>query len=122
MSRLVLVVDDNEALTESLTDVLELEGVRVLTAANGREALSLLRSLERLPDCILLDLRMPVMGGEQFRAAQLQDARLRSVPVVLMSADAGAGKTAASLGLACLKKPVDIGTLLCAVGRLASAA
>src|ERR1044071_1184503 len=77
---MILVVEDDSAIREVLTDVLESEGYQVLNAANGREAIQLLRS-STLPCLILLDLMMPVMNGWQFRDEQRQDPLLAPVPV-----------------------------------------
>jgi CheY-like chemotaxis protein len=99
--------------------VLVWEGHRVVGAANGREALERLRAMPR-PSLILLDLMMPEMNGAQFRAEQLRDPALASIPVVVVSADAAAEEKAAALGaVACLRKPVDIDDLLDEVKRRA---
>jgi DNA-binding response OmpR family regulator len=58
---LILVVDDEATMRRSLADILRLEGYRVQTAASGEEAI--LRIKEELYDLILLDLKMPGMGG-----------------------------------------------------------
>jgi DNA-binding response OmpR family regulator len=58
---LILVVDDEATMRRSLADILRLEGYRVQTAASGEEAI--LRIQEELYDLILLDLKMPGMGG-----------------------------------------------------------
>lgn len=60
---LVLIVDDNPDVRELLRLRLELEGLKVATAANGQEALELARSLE--PSIVILDLKMPIMDGWQ---------------------------------------------------------
>jgi CheY-like chemotaxis protein len=57
----VLVVDDDAELRDSIRMTLELEGYRVVTAADGREALSCIE--QRRPDLVLLDLAMPGMNG-----------------------------------------------------------
>ncbi len=81
------------------------------------------RRIERLrtmppPSLILLDLMMPVMDGEQFRAQQLRDPTLASIPVVVVSAHASAEERAARLGAAgCVKKPFEIEDLLEQVRR-----
>jgi CheY-like chemotaxis protein len=80
----VLVVEDDSELREILTSVLEREGHQVLQASNGREALEVLRSNE--PALVLLDLMMPVMSGPELLEVMLSDARLRRVPVVVVSA------------------------------------
>jgi CheY-like chemotaxis protein len=80
----ILVVDDDDAVREVLTIVLEQHGFRVLEAADGREALE--RAMRRRPDLILADVEMPRLGGLALRAAVARDAALQHVPVVLMSA------------------------------------
>jgi CheY-like chemotaxis protein len=60
-ANLVLVVDDDADLLEILTDRLEAEGYRVVTAGDGLEALERVRA-DR-PGCIILDLKMPRLSG-----------------------------------------------------------
>jgi CheY-like chemotaxis protein len=86
---------------------LQLEGYSVATAANGAEGLEKMR--RRRPCLVLLDLMMPVMNGEQFRSAQLDDPALASVPVVCISAVYDAGERATRLkAVACIGKPFDV--------------
>ena len=83
----VLVVEDDPEIRGSLIDVLECEGFQVLAVANGREALALLRGPAGASvSVVLLDLMMPVMGGQEFRARQLADRDLAALPVVVMTA------------------------------------
>lgn len=61
-------------------------------------------------------MMMPGMNGEEFRAAQLRDSRLASIPVVLMTGDSHAESKAARLGLSkFLRKPLEIADLISAV-------
>jgi len=60
-ARLVLVVDDEADLLEIVSDRLRGEGYRVETARDGLEALERIRAVR--PDCIILDLKMPRLGG-----------------------------------------------------------
>ncbi len=83
---LVLVVDDDVDLRETIGDLLEDQGYVVQRASDGSEALELLRGASPPPSVILLDLMMPKMNGWEFRAAQLADALLASVPVIVMTA------------------------------------
>ncbi|MBN9681962.1 response regulator [Corallococcus sp. NCSPR001] len=62
----LLLVENNEDVREALREILESEGYRVLTAANGQDALNLLAEQERMPALVLLDLVMPVMDGHAF--------------------------------------------------------
>lgn len=112
----VLVVDDDVDIREALEQVLAEEGYRVVTAANGHEALERLREVS--PRLILLDLSMPVMSGFQFREAQRADAELAKIPTVAMSAGDRLGEKTAGMQLAaCLSKPLRLDELLALVGR-----
>ena len=112
----ILVIEDNDDVREMMAVTLELEGHRVDTAINGRDALEKVRTGEK-PSVILLDLMMPVMNGWEFRRALQQDPVLRTVPVVVVSAAAGdiVKKTSAD---AFLPKPVDMDRLLDVVCKL----
>jgi two-component system response regulator MprA len=102
----VLVVEDDRDSRELLGEVLALSGYRPLLAADGLEALRVL-ARER-PCVILLDLMMPRMDGCAFREAQLAIDALRTIPVVVVSADPNAERKARDIeAAACLGKPVD---------------
>ena len=64
MKKKLLIVDDEEAIRELLVDALEEADHEIATAQNGKEALLL--SQQRHFDCILTDIRMPVMSGFEF--------------------------------------------------------
>ena len=70
-SKKVLIIDDDTDLREIFSSNLELDGYNVAQAENGRVALDLLERLETsaYPDCIVLDLMMPVMDGNSFLKA-----------------------------------------------------
>ena len=82
----IVVVDDEDDIREAVQVVLEAEGYRTAAAANGQEALELLRRSEHPPCLILLDLMMPVMDGWEFLKEIGEEPRLLSVPVAIMSA------------------------------------
>lgn len=94
----VLIVDDDPDIVRLLTMTLRSEGFRLLTASDGDAALTLARA-ER-PDLVLLDWNMPGRNGlEVCRALRAEDdPRLRHVPVVLLTAQAGAEDTATGFG------------------------
>ena len=83
MSRTVLVVEDTELLRRMYVDRLTQDGFRVLSAADGLEALGVLRS--DTPDLILLDLIMPKMSGLEVLELVKRDPRLKDIPVVILS-------------------------------------
>lgn len=121
----VLVVEDEEAIRETLADALRDEGYEVECARDGLAALAVLEArLPRCPDVILLDLMMPRMNGWAFVRAvrELPDLRtLARVPVVLLSAARDLEQEARQLGVdGHIAKPFDLGVVLDTVGRLAS--
>jgi CheY-like chemotaxis protein len=83
--RTVLVVDDDQAIREALSDVLGELGYDVAVAGDGQQALDCLRQGCN-PYVILLDLGMPVMDGWQFRRELLQDPRFAGLNVVVITA------------------------------------
>ena len=117
--RRVLVVDDDDNLRFMLQLIFEDAGYEVVGACDGGQALALLRSGDPSPCVILLDLNMPTMTGWEFRAAQLSDAALVPIPVVVMSADRSVEQGAAQLAAQCyFRKPFHFPELLAAVGEL----
>ena len=89
----ILVVDDNHDIRDLVRDILEFEGYAVVTACNGKEALERLGGAD-LPSLILLDLMMPTMNGWEFRAEQLKDTRLASIPLIVLTGDGNASEKA----------------------------
>ncbi len=81
---LVLVIDDSPTITKVVQLVLTKAGYQVGTAADGEQGLQAVR--DRRPDLILLDFVMPRMNGYQFCRELTADAKLRDIPVILMSA------------------------------------
>jgi CheY-like chemotaxis protein len=114
----ILIVEDDFAIRETVVDALEGEGFEVTCAANGEEALRQLADGSAPPCVILLDLMMPVMDGWAFRSAQQRDPRISAIPVVVLSAGAGAEYTLDRLDPAAfLPKPFELDRLLDVVGR-----
>jgi len=101
----VLVVDDEDEARESLQEVVEMAGCSAALAANGAEALEMLR--RRRPCLMILDLRMPVMTGAELLEAMKQDPTLADVPVVVSTSS----PNRAPPGVPVLAKPIDIAAL-----------
>jgi len=96
----VLIVDDSPAMRAFIRRVVQLSGLEVAAyfqAGEGREALRLLAG-EKV-DVILTDINMPGMDGGQFVAHLQADRRLQTIPVVVVSTDATAGRMQQMLAL-----------------------
>jgi CheY-like chemotaxis protein len=113
----VLIVEDDPDTREMLTTLLTTEGFYAVGAEDGLEGLHLLRTVKRrapdVPCLVLLDLKMPRLGGNEFRRAQLGDPIVASVPIAVMSGAIDAQEHAETLGaVATLTKPIDLDVLL----------
>ena len=83
----VLVVEDDDALRESLQDSLEQEGYAVAAVENGQRALDYLASAAVAPKVILLDLMMPVLDGwDLLDRLPVGEKGVPAIPVVVMTA------------------------------------
>jgi DNA-binding response OmpR family regulator len=81
MARTILVVDDEPTLRETLAEALDADGFRVVTAADGREAL--LRFREQRPDLVVLDLMLPELSGIEVCRILRQES---GVPILMLTA------------------------------------
>jgi len=112
MSKLILVVDDDESILEVVQIVLESEGYAVQTAMNSA-FLQQLASQPMLPDLILLDVLLSGEDGREISQQLKANARLQHIPVVMLSAHSDASKMANAGGAdAFLEKPFDVDVLL----------
>ncbi len=76
---IILVLEDDPALLGGIRDILEIQGYKVLTAGNGNDGLSPLRTCDPAPDLIVSDIMMPGMDGYKF----LETVRLAKAGVVV---------------------------------------
>jgi CheY-like chemotaxis protein len=81
---LILAVDDDEDNLLLLAYALEPLGCSLLTAVDGRSALSLARSYQ--PDLILLDVLMPYMNGVEVVSQLREDPKIKTIPVIAVTA------------------------------------
>jgi CheY-like chemotaxis protein len=111
----ILVVEDNADQREVLSELLALNGYRVSSAENGKEALEQLDTTLMPPALILLDLSMPIMDGWAF----LQRFRRRNseIPVLVMT---GEDSPAVAGATAVLNKPVEANALFCFIKQCLS--
>lgn len=117
----VLVVDDDFEVRDSLGDVLAEAGYQIVGAAHGGEALDLLHEGLR-PLAIVLDVMMPVVDGVQFRLQQRREPDIADIPVIILSADRQvAGKAHELQALAYLAKPTRVEVILGLLEKLSAA-
>lgn len=121
MDPCLMVIDDDVDIRETIQDLLEARGFHVTAFGDGAGALAALTHGAR-PKLILLDLMMPGMSGEAFRAHQLADPALAKIPVVVLSGARGVDEAARRLGVESLPKPVELAQLLGTIGRYCAAA
>ncbi|MGO1893357.1 MAG: response regulator, partial [Luteimonas sp.] len=84
---LVMVVDDSVTMRKITGRVLERHNFEVVTARDGIDAIE--RMEERVPDLMLLDIEMPRMDGYELATHMKADARLREVPIVMITSRTG---------------------------------
>jgi CheY-like chemotaxis protein len=110
----ILVVDDDVRNIFSLTSVLESQGMKVVFAENGREALEVLKANPDV-DLVLMDVMMPEMDGYETTRAVREMEEFASLPIISLTAKAMKGdreKSIASGASDYITKPVDTDQLL----------
>lgn len=116
---LILVVDDEAASREPLEILLQGEGYRTATAANGRSALAFIA--RQPPDLILLDVTMPGMDGYELASLVKANLTTASIPIVMVTGFTGRGARVVGLNAGAediLSKPVDAPELALKVRNL----
>ena len=81
---LVMIIDDDDIVRDTMAEILKLSGWRVFKAENGRVALEQLEN--KKPSIILLDLLMPEMDGFEFLQRLREQEKWRSIPVIVLTA------------------------------------
>jgi CheY-like chemotaxis protein len=106
----ILVVDDDSDILGVLVAVITAQGHEIRTAANGHEALEQVAA--RMPDLVLLDIKMPVMDGDTF-AAHFRAKFGHAARIVVMTAAESAALRAREAGADdWLAKPFDLDELV----------
>ena len=114
-----LVVDDSITVRRVTQRLLERNGMRVMTARDGADAMTLLA--EHVPDVILLDIEMPRMDGYEVAAQVRADPRLRDVPIIMITSRSGEKHRAHAIELGVddyLGKPYQESQLIDAIAPL----
>ena len=116
---LALVVDDSITVRRVTERVLQRSGMRVVTARDGLDAISVLQ--DHRPDIILLDIEMPRMDGYEFASHVRNDNRVSDVPIIMITSRSGDKHRARAIELGVndyLGKPYQDAELLDAIQRL----
>lgn len=116
MKKLVLIVEDDQLIAETVSEFLEMEGYAAVRAENGEVALAVLKTIS-LPSVILLDMSMPVMDGWVFAVAfhAVYDG---AAPLIVMTAAADAAERARAVGAeAWIGKPFNPDDLLALIKK-----
>jgi PAS domain S-box-containing protein len=114
---IILVVEDEERVRESSRRILELLGYRVLTADDGREALEIYRSAERV-DLLLTDVVMPRMGGKELiQELRKTHSSLKAVAMTGYTLEEDLRELKEEGSLEVVYKPLDMNTLARVVRR-----
>jgi chemosensory pili system protein ChpA (sensor histidine kinase/response regulator) len=114
-----MVVDDSITVRRVTQRLLERNGMRVITARDGLDAVALLQ--DNVPDVILLDIEMPRMDGYEVAAHVRNDPRLKDVPIIMVTSRVGEKHRARAIELGVddyLGKPYQEAQLLDAIAPL----
>lgn len=114
---LILLVEDDGPIRDTVAECLAAEGYQVERAAHGGEALAWLQAGGR-PALVVLDLVMPVMNGAELLVQLRASDTLRGTPVLLMTAAIPSAAAPLPAADAVLVKPFDLDQLLETVQRL----
>ena len=115
----IMVVDDSVTVRKVTSRLLERNGMEVLLAKDGVDAIALLQ--DNQPDIMLLDIEMPRMDGFEVASLVRHDARLKDVPIIMITSRTGQKHRdrAASIGVnEYLGKPFQEGQLLETIAKL----
>ena len=116
-ARRVLIVEDDDTLRETLTEILIDEGFEVRSAAHGGLALAMIEAWT--PDLIVLDVMMPEMDAFEFRRHQRGRPDAAAMKILVVSAAGNADEAARRLGAdEWVAKPFTLVEMLASVDRL----
>lgn len=116
MGPIILVIEDNEDIRESIEETLLLSGYRVMLAENGKAGLALLKTA--VPNLILCDIMMPEVGGYEILKILNEWKGFGKIPFIFMTAKSSSSERQKAIELGVdnyLIKPFDDTLLLAAV-------
>lgn len=109
MNKTILIADDEANLRRTLAEILGAQGYTILEAADGSEAIDILRKSP--PDLVFTDWKMPSAGGEKVLQYMREDPRLASIPAIVITAFGSSHTTIEAIRLGAydfVTKPFDL--------------
>ena len=119
MAKRVLVVEDNELNLKLFCDLLRAHGYATEPVRDGREAVARAKAFE--PDLVVMDIQLPHVSGLELIGQMKRDPRLRSIPVMAVTAYAGRDdeeRIRAAGAAAYVSKPISLARFMEAVNGL----
>ncbi|MCK5285022.1 MAG: response regulator [Alphaproteobacteria bacterium] len=113
MSKLVLIVEDNELNMKLFRDLLEAHGIDTIETKDGKNVLDMAR--EHKPDLILMDIQLPEISGLDVTKWLKEDEELKEIPVIAITAFAMKGDEQKIREGGCedyISKPISVGKFL----------
>ncbi|MDE0809955.1 MAG: response regulator [Alphaproteobacteria bacterium] len=120
-AKTILIVEDNELNMQLFNDLLEAHDYKILQTRDGMEALRIVR--EHKPDLILMDIQLPEVSGLEVTKWIKEDTKLKSIPVIAVTAFAMKGDVEEILEGGCeayIAKPISVSHFLETVQKFLS--
>jgi len=114
----ILIVEDNEMNRDMLSRRLERRGFAIVMAVDGQQGVEMTR--REKPDLVLMDMSLPVMDGWAATRAIKDDAELKAIPVIALTAHAMEGDREKAMAAGCDDydtKPIELPRLLEKIGK-----
>lgn len=102
----ILIIDDDHDLRVLLRYTLEQMSFKVSTVTNGRDAIEYLKKNSSMPEMIILDIKMPIMNGNEFLKYKNQNPTLKDIPTLIVSSEKAECIESATIQK--LKKPINL--------------
>jgi two-component system cell cycle response regulator DivK len=118
MAKTVLIVEDNDLNMKLFNDLLQANGYRTLQTKDGRDAVEMTR--HHRPDLILMDIQLPEISGLDVTRMIKEDAELKAIPVIAVTAFAMKGDEEKIRNGGCegyIAKPISVAHFLETVAR-----
>jgi len=116
----ILVIEDNLEIRENISEILELEGFKVIVAMDGKTGLDV--ATQELPDIILCDIMMPGLDGYGVLKAIKSNLETKYIPFIYVTASAEKSEVRLAMDMGAdgyVRKPFDTDELLDAINKFA---